>query len=549
MRARDGMLSVVLWLTAASPGAAQGEDVWRVVYNEFHPYTYTDENGQAAGYGNELMRALAAQEGARLTFEEVPNPAAVVEALAEGRADVNPTLVPTDERRQFVRFTAPHSEIRIRGFALREGAPEIAARWPRDISVAVARGSYPEGVARAIPGLEVVPSSSNAEAVFAVASGSVDVVAYAEATFADFVRKLEMESRFVPVSPSLSEVPLALAVTPSAPVLYQRLDSALTRFVATDEFVRLRATRLDVLVTGWASRETIVAVVGASSLVGLVAGLLLLWQRQRAQLALTLSAEERAMSEAGAAAALRVQNAKLEARTREVENLVYVVSHDLSSPLVSISGFAKRASMAFEKGDAPKARQHLSRVEANVESMSSLIDGILQMSRISRAVKKKQVVDIEAEFEQLSHALAGTIEAVGAHLTLDGSGSIETDPQLLRQALQNLVENALRHGCPEPGATVRVGVSHMQDATVLTVSDDGPGIPTDNRERLFEMFQRGVDVTVPGSGLGLAIVARIADQTGALFSLASSPGEGTTFSLAFGTADEMTFARTRLEAA
>ena len=91
----------------------------------------------------------------------------------------------------------------------------------------------------------------------------------------------------------------------------------------------------------------------------------------------------------------------------------------------------------------------------------------------------------------------------------------------LRALLGNLVDNALRYG--RPGGRVDVELALDGDAAVLTVSDDGPGIPAAERDAMFERFARGGQADAPGSGLGLAIVRRIAERHGATVALGDGP--------------------------
>jgi signal transduction histidine kinase len=104
---------------------------------------------------------------------------------------------------------------------------------------------------------------------------------------------------------------------------------------------------------------------------------------------------------------------------------------------------------------------------------------------------------------------------------------ISADPARIRQALANLVTNALRYGAP--GGTIEIRVDRATTGAVIAVHDDGPGIPPEILERVFERFVRGTDST--GSGLGLAIVADIAAAHGGSVTVTSTPGDGTTVAL------------------
>ena len=98
------------------------------------------------------------------------------------------------------------------------------------------------------------------------------------------------------------------------------------------------------------------------------------------------------------------------------------------------------------------------------------------------------------------------------------------DAVLLREMLSNLVDNALRYSPDGRAITVSVARDVKNEACQLVVSDAGPGIPSEERERVFEPFYRGADVIAPGTGLGLPIVRTIAHAHGATVSLSSASG-------------------------
>jgi len=105
---------------------------------------------------------------------------------------------------------------------------------------------------------------------------------------------------------------------------------------------------------------------------------------------------------------------------------------------------------------------------------------------------------------------------------------IEADPLRLRQALDNLVANAVTHS--PPGGEVVVSARVDEGAIVLSVADKGGGIPVEEQERIFEPGVR-LDVGRPGSGLGLAVARAIAEAHGGKLTVESAPGEGATFTL------------------
>lgn len=521
MRVVQIWLAVSFWATAAF-----GEGQWRVVYNTFTPYSYTDAEGRAAGYGNDLIRALAAQAGATVTFTEVDNPADIIAELNAGRADLTPTLVETEERALAAQFTQPHAAIRMHGFALRSQVDEIRAGWPYDLRIGSTEGAFTETIARQLDGGRIVTSATNADSMLALISGDVDVLIYEKNAFYALLAALDTRKQFEIATPLLADVALSIAVSRQSPGLFPVIDDALAEFTATAEYVALRNESLGFVSPKWATVDVII-LLGITATGLLISGAIILTvNRQRAQRALMASMRETAQVQTEAADALREKNHELTRKNKEMEDLIYVVSHDLSSPLVSISGFAKNARRASANGDADKTDAMLVRVQSNVGSMSRLIDGILAVSRVERSDVSTQGVRVSDIVSEVSNAVAMGLEEAGAKLEISGDAVLQTDPDMVQQALQNLVQNALRYACTEPGATLRIVVEDKDDRVWIGVADTGPGFPEVAHERLFEMFQRGPDEKERGSGLGLAIVSRIAERLGATLKIDSTPGQG-----------------------
>ncbi|MFP5219152.1 MAG: sensor histidine kinase [Actinomycetes bacterium] len=220
----------------------------------------------------------------------------------------------------------------------------------------------------------------------------------------------------------------------------------------------------------------------------------------------------------------REQESRLaaEAANAELETLLYSVSHDLRSPLISVLGYLDvlRLEHAAElTGDGP---HYLERISVNAVYMQSLISDLLELSRIGRT-------DAPAGTLDLDEVAAAVVE--GARLTSPRATvqvgplpSVRMNDVRARQLLTNLVDNALRHGGRDD---LRVTVSwHRSPAgdLVLEVADDGRGIPAEYRDRVLRVFERlDAPKTSPGTGMGLAICKRIVDSHGGTLAVGGPP--------------------------
>lgn len=207
------------------------------------------------------------------------------------------------------------------------------------------------------------------------------------------------------------------------------------------------------------------------------------------------------------------------------------VSHELKTPLTSVIGYAE----PLTDPDLPREQvaAFAERILANGTRMRRLVEDLLDLSRIEGGAWEPEPrrVEIAPVARAAWNELGSAPERGGARLEIacDGAPVVEADPDAVRQILRNLLDNALRHA-PESSA-VRVASSPAGDDRVrLEVRDEGPGIPADHRERVFERFYRvdpGRSRASGGTGLGLSIVKHLAAAHGGEVGVDSVVGEGT----------------------
>jgi two-component system OmpR family sensor kinase len=206
-------------------------------------------------------------------------------------------------------------------------------------------------------------------------------------------------------------------------------------------------------------------------------------------------------------------------------------SHELRTPLTSVRGYAELVRTNPQMPEAE--RQHyIGQIEEAAKRMGLLVGDLLYLARLGQ--------ERPVETEPVDLAVLGH-EAVAAHAVMseDHEFSFQSEPGActvvaadrarIRQVLDNLLSNAVRH--TPPGTNVSVEIAAEDDQVRLTVADDGPGMEPETAERVFERFFRSAEVAHPGSGLGLAIVAAIVKAHGGTVQVASEPGQGTAFTV------------------
>ena len=224
-------------------------------------------------------------------------------------------------------------------------------------------------------------------------------------------------------------------------------------------------------------------------------------------------------------------------RIKQLENtrqeFVANVSHELRTPLSLIKGFVETL-LEGAKDDPAKTTQFLQTIEKHTDRLTFLIEDLLTISRLEsgQIVMNRHTVELRAEAQRVIDDLQARVQEKKITITNQVPAGLmaRADADRLQQVWFNLIENAIRYG--RAGGSVKIGGKAMAGGKVkLWVRDDGPGIPAESRERVFERFYR-VDRArsrdTGGTGLGLAIVKHIVQAHGGEVWLKSELGEGTT---------------------
>jgi two-component system phosphate regulon sensor histidine kinase PhoR len=220
---------------------------------------------------------------------------------------------------------------------------------------------------------------------------------------------------------------------------------------------------------------------------------------------------------------------RLEAVRRD---FVANVSHELKTPLTSISGYAE--TILTDHPDPATTRRFLETILGNARRMQRLVDDLLDLARIEsgRWQPELEHVDVGTAIGDVWNGLAERAAGKGIALAVevaDGADVLLVDPDALRQVLLNLVDNALRYS--PPGGRITVQSRRDGDGIVLSVSDGGPGIAGEHLPRIFERFyraDRSRSRDEGGTGLGLAIVRHLVEAHGGRVWAESERGRGTT---------------------
>lgn len=220
---------------------------------------------------------------------------------------------------------------------------------------------------------------------------------------------------------------------------------------------------------------------------------------------------------------------RLEAYDRLRNDFVAGVSHELRTPLTAIASASELLATDPEVPEA--ARTHLSIIERNADRLRSMVEDLLLVGRLDAGMLTLEPTEVRvaALLEDAAEALAAAAARRTVTIRVDAAEDlvVVADRRRLTEIVENLIGNAVKYTAPS--TEVLVHAEPADGGWVLEVTDHGPGIPTDQRELVFERFVRAADAEragTPGAGLGLAIVKGLVGLHGGTVSVHDAPGGG-----------------------
>jgi light-regulated signal transduction histidine kinase (bacteriophytochrome) len=225
---------------------------------------------------------------------------------------------------------------------------------------------------------------------------------------------------------------------------------------------------------------------------------------------------------------------ELEASNQELEAFSYSVSHDLRAPLRTIDGFSLALLEDFSDKLNDEGRDYIARVRSGVQRMGTLIDALLQLSRVTRSELQADAADLSQLATLVFHELEASDRGRSVTFEAEPHVLVHGDPRLLRIALENLIGNAWKFTSKTEHARIEFGTrpatGDEAGDTVYFIRDNGAGFDMNYVDRLFTAFQRlHGDRDFKGSGIGLATVSRIIRRHHGMIGATGEPGRGATF--------------------
>ena len=240
---------------------------------------------------------------------------------------------------------------------------------------------------------------------------------------------------------------------------------------------------------------------------------------------------------------------ELKQKNRELEQIVYITSHDLRAPLVNIDGYSREVGRLLKELFTILERDEISaevkekvdlivkkniaiaenHISTSVSKMNALLSGLLQISRIGRFEINKEKLDMNEIISDIVDTVKYQVEKAGAKVEISELPSCTGDNNLINQLFSNIIENALKYLDPERPGIIRFSGRTENGSSVYCIEDNGIGIPPDHKEKIFEIFYQLKPKQSAGEGLGLTIVMKVINIHHGKIWVESEPGTGSKF--------------------
>jgi signal transduction histidine kinase len=222
--------------------------------------------------------------------------------------------------------------------------------------------------------------------------------------------------------------------------------------------------------------------------------------------------------------------AKLRFKNSELERFIYTISHDLKSPLITISTFLDHLHTDLQSSDEASIKEDVACIQSATNKIGNLLSELLEFSQIGSDVINPVKVSLSDVIQEALSQVAGQISLHGVAVkTCKTKLQLYGNRNRLVAIWQNLVDNAVKYMGTQPRPQIKLGIKATGKETVFSVCDNGMGIENKHHEAIFGLFSK-LDTGIEGTGLGLAMVKRIVETYGGRIWIESEgAGQGACF--------------------
>lgn len=222
---------------------------------------------------------------------------------------------------------------------------------------------------------------------------------------------------------------------------------------------------------------------------------------------------------------------ELEIKNAELERFTYTVSHDLKSPLVTITGFLGYLEQDAANGNMERVKRGINRISGAAKKMQALLNDLLELSRVGRIMNAPENVSFNEIVNEAIDHVRGQLDELNATVEVQTTYPvIRGDRIRLVEVVQNLIDNAVKYSNPNTKPRIEIGTSGKDEKgyAIFYVRDNGIGIDRQYQDRIFGLFNK-LDALSEGTGIGLSLVKRIIEVHNGRIWVESEINKGATF--------------------
>jgi PAS domain S-box-containing protein len=220
---------------------------------------------------------------------------------------------------------------------------------------------------------------------------------------------------------------------------------------------------------------------------------------------------------------------ELEEKNSDLERFIYIISHELKTPLITIKGFLGYLEEEAMKGDLLQLHQDIVRIISATEIMQRQLNNLIEINRIGRNRSKPENIDVSELVFSILDNLKPILDSRGIHIEVETLPPVKGLKTEIQELFQNIIENAIRFTINQKDPLIQIGRVDLDNERLFFIKDNGIGIASQYKNRIFGLFNK-LDPHSEGTGAGLAIAKRVVEHHGGWIRVESEgPGKGSTF--------------------
>jgi signal transduction histidine kinase len=528
-RARNALILAVLFISVSGTASAQEpttltseEEAWLAAHGpiryapdpSYPPFESVDEQGVTSGINVDLLNRMSRNLDFNYETVVLDDWTAVLEAMQAGEVDLLGSLARTPERETYMDFIGPYMQVGEVFYVRTDNPTESVDDLGQQTVGYIPSYAGGQWLVENYPDLNFVAVEDTRDGLHKVSTAEIDSF-FENIPVAAYIIRTDALSNIRIMGEPLKFSESNWGVTKNHTILYSIIEKGMASIPPGEQtkvFEYWSGYDLGVvqtprgLTTFW--RSALISLGIATVGVGGWSISLRRTVRRRTRDLEESRNEVMGLNE-DLEARILARTTALEDANETLQAFSTTVSHDLKTPLTSISVFNATIGIRFKDELGDDGLALLGRVERSVRRMSALIDNVLRLSQTSQSTLDRQDINVSNVANEILASLQDSDPDRRVGVVVEPNIQLRADPTLLRIILSNLIGNAWKYTREAETPKIHVNVEHADGTTICSVSDNGIGLPEGEGANLFTSFFRAPGLErFEGTGLGLATVLR-----------------------------------------